>query len=190
MRMTDVFFLKGAWHTVVDDIMISAEFNSKGAAKAAIKVERDRRRRNMAGLQRHVDKINERWVPWTNRLLELLEISRDGERAYGDLLNKIYDAWEAGKSPEDCASEVIANAAKRIGQMRTVPPLRRWNEWLCAAEKILGLDSLDGNERTDGYSLDFAYDAWKGGLSPDTYASDVRAVRAQIADITESGGEL
>ena len=41
--MTEVFFLHDAWHLLLDSIMVHAEFNCKGAAQAAISVERERR---------------------------------------------------------------------------------------------------------------------------------------------------
>ena len=44
--MTEVFFLHEAWHLLLDGIMVQAEFNCKGAAEAAIPVERERRLRN------------------------------------------------------------------------------------------------------------------------------------------------
>lgn len=42
-KMTKVFFLKDAWRVMVDGEIVPAEFNSKGAATAAIEVERRRR---------------------------------------------------------------------------------------------------------------------------------------------------
>ena len=42
-EMTEVFFLHDAWHLLLDSIMVHAEFNCKGAAQAAISVERERR---------------------------------------------------------------------------------------------------------------------------------------------------
>ncbi len=41
--MTQVFFLHDAWCLLLDGKMVPAEFNSKGAAEAAIEVERSRR---------------------------------------------------------------------------------------------------------------------------------------------------
>jgi hypothetical protein len=46
--MTEVFFLHGAWHLILDGVMVKADFNSKGAAEAAIPVERARRLRRAA----------------------------------------------------------------------------------------------------------------------------------------------
>jgi len=41
--ITSAFFLKGAWYLILDGYIVQAEFNSKGAAQAAISVERARR---------------------------------------------------------------------------------------------------------------------------------------------------
>lgn len=46
--MTEVFFLKGAWKLMLDGVMVPAEFNCKGAAQAAIPVERKRREKKAA----------------------------------------------------------------------------------------------------------------------------------------------
>lgn len=43
--ITEVFNLHGAWKLILDGSMVPAEFNSKGAAEAAIPVERERRER-------------------------------------------------------------------------------------------------------------------------------------------------
>lgn len=46
--MTEAFRLSdGAWRVIVDGLVVAAEFNSKGAAEAAIPVERERRRRKV-----------------------------------------------------------------------------------------------------------------------------------------------
>ena len=46
--MTEAFFLHGAWKLILDGIVVPAEFNSKGAALAAIPIERERRARKAA----------------------------------------------------------------------------------------------------------------------------------------------
>ena len=46
MSQTQIYTLDGnAWYLVLDGIEVPAAFNSKGAAKAAIKIERKRRQR-------------------------------------------------------------------------------------------------------------------------------------------------
>jgi hypothetical protein len=43
-----------------------------------------------------------------------------------------------------------------------------WEKWIEKAEKLAG-HHLDGDQSVDGYSLDGAFEAWKGGLSPEVY---------------------
>jgi len=52
-NLTEVYALRGSdnqpeWHAIVDGIVVPAEFNSRGAALAAISVERARRARRTA----------------------------------------------------------------------------------------------------------------------------------------------
>lgn len=51
---------------------------------------------------------------------------------------------------------------------------RRWLAWVAKVEAILG-HPLDGDQKTDGYSLDFANDAFADGLTPREYAEEVRS---------------
>jgi hypothetical protein len=46
--MTLVFCLHGDWKLLLDGVMVPAEWNSKGAAEAAIPVERARRAKKAA----------------------------------------------------------------------------------------------------------------------------------------------
>ena len=46
--MTQVFCLRGAWYLMLDSVLVRADFNSKGAAEAAIPVERARRAKKEA----------------------------------------------------------------------------------------------------------------------------------------------
>jgi len=46
--------------------------------------------------------------------------------------------------------------------------------WAADVEQILGHD-LDGDQDTDGYSLDFALEAFNRGLTAAEYAASVRA---------------
>lgn len=45
--------------------------------------------------------------------------------------------------------------------------------WAAKVEKIIGHD-LDGDQQTDGYSLDFALDRFDAGMSPEQYAAMIR----------------
>lgn len=51
---------------------------------------------------------------------------------------------------------------------------RAWLAWVKKVEKLLG-HSLDGDQETDGYSMDFAYDEFENGLTPEHYVADIRA---------------
>jgi hypothetical protein len=49
MTMTQVFTIRdGEWKLLLDGVMVPAEWSSKGAAEAAIPVERERRARKAA----------------------------------------------------------------------------------------------------------------------------------------------
>lgn len=47
---------------------------------------------------------------------------------------------------------------------------KRWDAWVKQVCYILKLDSLDGDEKEDGYSLDGAREYFDEGESPDSYA--------------------
>ena len=57
---------------------------------------------------------------------------------------------------------------------------REWFRWVRKAEKALG-HTLDGNQATDGYSLDYAHDYWLNGDPVDVYVTDVRGAKAELA---------
>ncbi len=50
-----------------------------------------------------------------------------------------------------------------------------WDRWIDAVEAILG-HSADGDEDTDGYSLDGFYDTYKQGLTPAAAAARIRTI--------------
>lgn len=50
----------------------------------------------------------------------------------------------------------------------------RWFAWVDRAERLLGLDSLDGDAVEDGYSLDDAHDRFEAGMPAEDYAREVR----------------
>jgi hypothetical protein len=52
-----------------------------------------------------------------------------------------------------------------------------WQIWAEKVEKILGHD-LDGNQDTDGYSMDYAFAAWNNGLMPFEYVAQVKNTKA------------
>ena len=51
-----------------------------------------------------------------------------------------------------------------------------WEHWASAVEKCLG-HSLDGDQAQDGYSMDAALDAWRGGESSSAHAASIIAKR-------------
>lgn len=60
------------------------------------------------------------------------------------------------------------------------PREREWERWVKRVEKLLGHD-LDGNQQRDGYSLDYAHDAFEVGVTAADYADEVRADKAALA---------
>ena len=44
-----------------------------------------------------------------------------------------------------------------------------WLRWCAEAERLVGHD-LDGDQEEDGFSLDYAYEAFLRGVTPATYA--------------------
>lgn len=64
-----------------------------------------------------------------------------------------------------------ANIAAESGAL-TIDEDRLWMRWINRVEQIVGHD-MDGDQEADGYSLDFAYDAWRAGQTPDTYAKSI-----------------
>jgi hypothetical protein len=57
------------------------------------------------------------------------------------------------------------------------PSERAWLAWVAAAEKLIG-HSLDGDETTDGYSLDGAYAAFEANLTAAEYVAEVIDAKA------------
>ena len=47
-----------------------------------------------------------------------------------------------------------------------------WERWATATEALLG-HGLDGDQDTDGYSMDDAYDAFRLGWTPEEYADSL-----------------
>jgi len=47
-----------------------------------------------------------------------------------------------------------------------------WDLWVARAEKLLG-HSLDGNQKQDGYSLDYAYVAFCSAVTAEQYVSSI-----------------
>ena len=47
---------------------------------------------------------------------------------------------------------------------------KSWCKYINAFLKAMGETHDDGDERTDGYSLDSMYDAYRAGMKPSEYA--------------------
>lgn len=63
---------------------------------------------------------------------------------------------------------------------------KAWSAWLKRAAFLIGVASLDGDEKEDGYSLDFAFESFERGETADWYASEVQRklrLRASIDDM-------
>lgn len=60
------------------------------------------------------------------------------------------------------------------GESYESPGDRAWAKWVKKAERLLGHD-LDGNQDTEGYSLDSAYAAFEAGEAAKTYVDEVNA---------------
>lgn len=54
----------------------------------------------------------------------------------------------------------------------------QWEIWAKKVERAAGIADLNGDQDADGYSLDFAYKAFKAGVSCRDHASKVRAAVA------------
>ena len=70
-------------------------------------------------------------------------------------------------------SEINPHYALLQSESYVSPTERAWEAWCKKVEKLLGHD-LDGNQRRDGYSLDYAHDAFADGVAPETYVAEVR----------------
>lgn len=49
---------------------------------------------------------------------------------------------------------------------------REWHEWIEKAERLAG-HSLDGDEATNGYSMDGAHAAWQSWMTPEKYVARI-----------------
>lgn len=61
------------------------------------------------------------------------------------------------------------------------PREAEWERWVNRVEKALG-HSLDGNQQRDGYSLDYANDAFQDNVSVEDFVAEVRELKAFIAN--------
>ena len=47
-----------------------------------------------------------------------------------------------------------------------------WDNWTRAVESMFG-HGLDGDQNANGFSFDFAHDAWEDGVTPQSYVDSV-----------------
>ena len=64
-------------------------------------------------------------------------------------------------------------AIHMAAESRSSPTERAWERFWAKCEKLLG-HSLDGNDDTDGYSIDGAYAAFDAGATAEQYVAEVR----------------
>lgn len=57
---------------------------------------------------------------------------------------------------------------------------KRWMRWSDQVEKLLGHD-LDGDEASDGYSIDGAFANFEAGETAENYVAEVRANKKALA---------
>ncbi|MGE3712226.1 MAG: hypothetical protein AB7G35_21475 [Hyphomicrobiaceae bacterium] len=57
---------------------------------------------------------------------------------------------------------------------------RAWIRFIDQVCMRIGVSDLDGDEIVDGYSLDSAYAAFRGGISAEDYASGIRPTATMI----------
>lgn len=59
---------------------------------------------------------------------------------------------------------------------------QRWNAWLSKVEKALGVERGRTDEMRDvhPYSIDYALDDFRAGMSPETFANEVRCGKHQL----------
>lgn len=93
----------------------------------------------------------------------------------------------AKQMPEEC-DDIIDNHefmsfARNENFMSTYES--NFEKWIKKAEKLIG-HCLDGNQDTDGYSYDYAHDAFADGVTPEQYVAEVVEYKAVIAAQVQS----
>lgn len=63
---------------------------------------------------------------------------------------------------------------------RTTASDRAWYQWIAEAQRLAG-HSLDGDQATDGYSMDYAYEAWEAGQTAAQYVASTP--RPKVGDV-------
>jgi hypothetical protein len=55
------------------------------------------------------------------------------------------------------------------------PVERKWEKWVDATARLMGLKSLDGDQDADGYSLDYALMLFEADYTPAEAVTEFRA---------------
>lgn len=76
-------------------------------------------------------------------------------------------------------SEINPHAALWASENFVSASDREWARYVRRAEKLLG-HSIDGNQSTDGYSLDYAFDYFANCDAVEIYVSDVIEAKAEL----------
>lgn len=76
-------------------------------------------------------------------------------------------------------SEINPHLALAVSESYVSEGERAWERFVRKVERKLG-HSLDGTQGIDGYSLDYACDAFDAGVTVDEYVAEVRADQAEI----------
>lgn len=63
------------------------------------------------------------------------------------------------------------------GESYVSPLEKAWLAWVKKVESLLG-HSLDGDQEKDGYSLDYAHDAFSDGVSAKEHVEEIRHERS------------
>jgi hypothetical protein len=63
------------------------------------------------------------------------------------------------------------------GESYVSPSEKRWLKWVRPVERLAGLKTLDGDQEADGYSLDYAHDAFMDGLTVAEYVAEINENR-------------
>jgi hypothetical protein len=66
---------------------------------------------------------------------------------------------------------------------------RAWFAWCKAVERLVGIEDLDGDQATDGYSIDFAHDLFADGDTPEV-AALIIADDIEVARLRREGTEI
>ena len=82
---------------------------------------------------------------------------------------------------QDQIENVLAFRAHEAGTDAAGRACDAWLRWAAKVEAILGHD-LDGDQDSDGYSIDGANDLYEDGCSPQIAATEFRALKLVLGE--------